>query len=104
MNDEIRYNLLKVLEKKPTISQRQLSQELGISLGKINYCLRALISMGLVKANNFKSNPNKKGYLYILTPKGIDEKSKVTVKFLMRKIDEVEKLKKEIEKLRSEIE
>ena len=103
MNDEIRYRLLKLLEHDPKISQRDLAQSLGISLGKTNYCLKALIEKGFVKARNFKNNPNKKGYLYILTSRGIEEKAKVGVAFLKRKVSEHEQLTELIEELREEI-
>jgi len=103
MNEEIRYRILKLLEKKPDISQRELSRELGISLGKVNYCLRALTEKGLVKARSFKNNPNKKGYLYILTPQGAEEKAKVTARFLKSKLQEYEDLKHVISQLRKEL-
>lgn len=102
MQDEITYKILKSIEKNPSQSQRELSQSLGVSLGKVNYCLRALVDKGLVKANNFRKNPNKAGYLYLLTPKGVDEKATVTVRFLKRKMDEYERLKQEIADLQEE--
>lgn len=103
IDDEIRYKILKLLTENPDVSQRELAQELGVSLGKANYCLNALIDKGLVKARNFKRNPNKKGYAYILTPKGIEEKAMVTSRFLKRKISEYEELEREIELLREEV-
>jgi len=103
LNEEIRYKLLKILEQNSNISQRELSKELGVSLGKVNYCMKALAEKGLVKARNFKQNPRKKGYLYILTPKGIEEKAKVTSLFLKRKMLDLEVLKSEIEQIRSEL-
>ena len=103
MTEETRYKLLKILSDNSDVSQRELADELGISLGKVNYCLKALKDKGLIKARNFKSNPIKRGYLYVLTPKGIEEKSKVTVRFFKRKIEEYELLKQEIGQLRQEV-
>jgi EPS-associated MarR family transcriptional regulator len=103
LNDEYRYKILKRLESSPNVSQRALAAELGISLGKVNYCLKALAQKGLVKANNFRNNENKRAYLYLLTPKGIEEKSKVTFRFLKHKIAEYESLKVEIDELKSEM-
>jgi len=102
MQDEITYKLLKTLEENPSQSQRELSKSLGISLGKLNYCLKALIDKGLVKANNFRRSDKKANYLYLLTPKGVDEKARVTMRFLQRKMDEYERLKKEIAVLQQE--
>lgn len=103
LSDEYRYKILKRLEHEPNVSQRALADELGISLGKVNYCLQALMQKGLVKANNFRNNENKRAYLYFLTPKGIEEKSKVTFRFLKYKIAEYEALKDEIEDLKREV-
>lgn len=103
MQDEITYKLLKSIEENPSQSQRQLSKSLGVSLGKLNYCIKALIDKGLVKAHNFRNNPDKKDYLYLLTPQGVDEKAKVTMRFLKRKMAEYELLEKEIAGLREEI-
>lgn len=102
LSDEYRYKILKRLEANPEISQRKLVWELGISLGRVNYCIQALIEKGLVKANNFRNSKNKKGYAYLLTPRGIEEKAKITVQFLKIKIAEHEALKKEIKDLRVE--
>ena len=102
MQDEITYKLLKSIEENPLQSQRKLSQSLGISLGKLNYCLKALVDKGLVKAGNFRKNPHKQDYLYLLTPQGIEEKTKVTLRFLKRKVKEYESLKQEIEELQKE--
>ena len=85
------------------MTQRQLAQQLGVSLGKANYCLKALIDKGLIKARNFKNSDNKRAYLYVLTPKGIEEKSRISVSFLKRKMDEYERLKTEIEDLKREV-
>jgi EPS-associated MarR family transcriptional regulator len=102
LSDEYRYKILKRLEENPEISQRELAGDLGISLGRVNYCVQALIEKGLVKANNFRNSKNKKGYAYLLTPRGIEEKAKITVEFLKVKIAEHEALKKEIKTLQEE--
>ncbi len=99
LTDEYRYKILKRLEASPVISQRELAQELGISLGKANYCLRALVQKGLLKINNFRNNQNKTAYLYLLTPGGIEEKAKVTLRFMQHKVQEYEALKHEFDLL-----
>ena len=91
-------NLLRKITKNPTHSQRELAGELGFSLGKLNYCLKALKAKGLVKIGNFKKNPNKINYIYVLTPKGISEKTKLTINFMKRKMNEYDELKKELNK------
>jgi len=103
INQEIHLKVLRHLETDPEITQRELARELGVSLGKTNYCLKALIDKGLVKAGNFKNSNNKSAYIYILTPKGIEEKSRITLHFLKCKIDEYENLQKEINELQREI-
>jgi EPS-associated MarR family transcriptional regulator len=100
---ETNLKVLRHLQDNPNTTQRQLASELGISLGKTNYCLKALISKGMVKAKNFKNSANKRAYLYILTPKGIDAKARISVNFLQRKVKEYEALKTEIEQLKSEL-
>ena len=102
LSDEYRYKILKRLEADPEISQRELAGELGISLGRVNFCVQALIEKGLIKAKNFRNSKNKKGYAYLLTPRGIEEKAKITVEFLKIKIAEHEALTKEIKNLREE--
>ena len=97
-DDQDHFNVLRKIQDKPESTQRELAEDLGFSLGKINYCLNALKSKGLVKISNFKKNPNKVGYIYILTPKGIAEKTKLTINFMKRKMKEYEELKKEIDK------
>ena len=92
------FNVLRKIQKKPESTQRQLAEALGFSLGKLNYCLKALKVKGLVKISNFKKNPNKSNYIYILTPKGITQKTKLTINFMKRKMKEYEELKKEINK------
>ena len=97
MDDDQDYlNLLRKIKNRPKSTQRELAEELGFSLGKLNYCLKALKSKGLIKINNFRKNPNKINYLYILTPKGISAKTKLTLNFMKRKINEYDELKKEI--------
>ena len=93
------YRLLKLIGDRPEISQRELAAELGLSLGKINYCLKAFIGRGLVKVNNFRRSDNKRAYAYLLTPQGIEEKARVTVRFFKRVEEEYEILKQEVEHL-----
>jgi len=102
LTDEYRYRILKLLEADPHASQRRIADELGISLGRVNYCLQALIEKGLVKVNNFRSSTNKRAYLYLLTPRGIEEKARVTARFLRVKLNEYETLKRELEELQRE--
>jgi len=104
MDHETNLKLLRHLEEHPQISQRELADHLGISLGKANYCLKALIEKGLIKARNFKNSDNKRSYLYLLTPKGIERKASITVSFLQRKVQEYEDLKVEIKQLQREVE
>ena len=99
LTDENRYRILKLLEANPNANQREIARQLGISLGKVNYCLKALIERGWVKTNNFRRNEQKRAYLYLLTPKGIEEKAKVTIRFLKRKLGEYESLKRELAEL-----
>src|SRR5690606_3610546 len=103
LDDATRYRLLKRLHADPDVSQRALAKELGISLGKLNYCLRAVIAKGWVKASNFTHSRNKQAYVYYLTPQGLEEKARVTVHFLKRKLQEYEALEREIEELRKEV-
>ncbi|NVK73364.1 MAG: MarR family EPS-associated transcriptional regulator [Oceanospirillaceae bacterium] len=102
LTDEYRYKILKALQQDPGMSQRELSKQLGISLGRANFCIKALIEKGLVKAENFKNSTNKVSYLYLLTPKGIEQKLFLTHRFLQLKIKEREALEKEIEALKNE--
>jgi len=90
------FNVLRKINSKPKSTQRELAEELGFSLGKLNYCLKSLKDKGFVKIKNFKKNPNKINYIYVLTPKGISEKSKLTINFMKRKMEEYDELKKEI--------
>tara|TARA_B100000886_G_C20309620_1_gene443271 strand:- start:539 stop:841 length:303 start_codon:yes stop_codon:yes gene_type:complete len=98
MNDNLdHFEVLRKIKSKPNSSQRELANELGFSLGKLNYCLKALKEKGLIKIKNFRKNPNKIGYAYILTPKGLSEKTKLTLNFMKRKMVEYDELKSEIE-------
>lgn len=90
------FNVLRKLQKKPETTQRELANDLGLSLGKINYCLKALQKKGLIKINNFKKNPNKLYYTYLLTPKGISEKTKLTINFMKQKMREYDELRSEL--------
>jgi EPS-associated MarR family transcriptional regulator len=101
--EDLHYKLLKLLQANSDLSQRRLAQELGISLGKTNYCLRALIEKGWVKADNFRRSTNKVAYAYLLTPHGIEARARATVQFLRRKVAEHEALANEIELLRDEV-
>jgi len=92
------FDLLRGIQKKPNASQRELAKNLGFSLGKLNYCLKELQKKGLIKIENFKKNPNKLNYLYLLTPKGISEKSEMTLNFMKRKMLEYNELKNELKK------
>ena len=95
---ENNYKVLKEIQNNPNTSQRKLAKEVGFSLGKLNYCLKALQQKGLIKIDNFKKNPNKISYVYILTPKGIKKKAKLTMNFMIRKMKEYDELKKELKK------
>jgi len=96
-NNPDHFEVLRKIKSKPNSTQRELAEELGFSLGKLNYCLKALKSKGLVKIENFTKNPNKINYIYVLTPKGISEKTKLTVNFMKRKMKEYDELKRELE-------
>lgn len=103
LDDEARYRLLKLLEDNPELSQRELARALGISLGKANYCVRALVDRGWVKMVNFSRSDNKTAYFYRLTPTGISEKARAARRFLDSKLAEHERITAEIESLRSEL-
>lgn len=103
LDDETRYRLLKLLEASPELSQRELARIMGVSLGKANYCLRAFIERGWVKAKNFTYSQNKRAYAYYLTPKGANEKARVTARFLKHKMNEYQDLKIQIEQLKQEV-
>ncbi|ALO27136.1 EPS-associated transcriptional regulator, MarR family [Leptospira borgpetersenii str. Noumea 25] len=103
MDDALRHKLLRILEENPEVNQREISEILGISLGKVNYCLKALMDKGWIKAKNFKNSNNKFAYAYFLTPMGIEEKARITVRYLKMKIQEYEQIQKEIEELKKEV-
>ena len=103
MTDQRQLNALRLLEDNPSMTQRELADALGVSLGAANYCLKALVDKGWVKLENFQKNPNKLGYLYLLTPVGLAAKTQLTARFLKRKLQEYEALKAEIEVLRAEV-
>jgi EPS-associated MarR family transcriptional regulator len=95
-NNQDHLEILRKIEKKPNSTQRELADELGFSLGKLNYCIKALQNKGLVKIENFKKNPNKINYFYVLTPAGIATKTKLTINFMKKKMKEYDELKKEL--------
>ena len=101
--DELRLRVLRALDANPELSQRQLAAELGVSLGGVNYALKALMERGFVKADNFRKSGNKVAYLYVLTPRGVAEKASLAAAFLGRKLEEYEVLKQEIEALKGEV-
>jgi EPS-associated MarR family transcriptional regulator len=101
IDPDVHFRVLHLLEQEPNLSQRELAKKLGISLGGVNYCLKALVDIGHIKAGNFKKNSNKSVYLYLLTPKGIAEKAELTAGFLRRKMAEYQSLKQEIESIQS---
>ena len=103
MNEEAHFKLLRLLGENPQATQREIARELGISLGKVNYCLQALIEIGHIKANNFKNSRNKAAYIYLLTPKGISAKAHITARYLQRRMDEFEDLRREIDELKAEL-
>ena len=94
------FEILRKIVKDPSSTQRDLANELNLSLGKVNYCIKALKDKGLIKINNFKKNPNKINYIYVLTPKGIRQKTKLTIDFMNRKMKEYEDLKKELKNIK----
>ena len=102
-NQELEYRALKILEQQPDLTQRQLSEELGVSLGKTNYVLKSLIDVGWVKLDNFQKSDNKWGYAYLLTPMGVTEKAAITLRFLKRKKQEYDDLQIEIAQLQKEV-
>lgn len=102
LTPEARYKLLALLEPNPGLSQREVARRLGISLGKVNYCLKALMDKGWIKAANFTNSSNKRAYMYLLTPRGIEAKARLTGEFLKIKLLEYETLKEEIEDIRRE--
>lgn len=101
--EESHYKLLRLIELRPDASQRELASAMGVSLGKVNYCVNALIEKGWVKARNFRNSKNKLAYAYLLTPRGVEQKATITLHFLQRKVTEYESLKREIADLRREV-
>ena len=103
MAEERQLKALRLLEQNPDMTQRELAEALGVSVGAANYCLKALVEKGWVKLENFQKNPNKLGYLYLLTPMGISARAQLTAKFLRRKMAEYEALRAEIDQLQAEV-
>jgi len=102
--DETHYKLMRLLEANPGLSQRDVARELGVSVGKANYCVRALATKGWIKVSNFKNSRNKSAYMYLLTPRGVQQKARLTVRFLRIKMREHEALRAEIEQMNRELE
>lgn len=100
--DEAQYKLLRLIEVNPQMSQREVARELGMSLGKVNYCLQALMRKGWIKAVNFKNSQNKSAYMYLLTPRGLKQKAELTVHFLQIKMHEFERLRAEIRQMQQD--
>lgn len=103
IQEDTNYRVMRLLEENPDLTQRELAEKLGVSVGGLNYCLKALTEKGLVKMQNFANSKNKFGYVYVLTPSGIAEKAKLTSAFLKRKMEEYEALRAEIAELKREI-
>ena len=103
IDPDVHFRVLHLLQEEPNLTQRELAEKLGISLGGVNYCLKSLIDIGHIKAGNFKKNPDKSIYLYLLTPKGMTEKAQLTAGFLKRKMAEYHALKKEIDAIQSKV-
>lgn len=104
LDETTHYSLLKTLEENPGLSQRDLAKKLGVSLGKVNFCLKALVEKGSLKINNFRNSENKLAYAYLLTPSGVEQRARMTVQFLKYKVQEYERLRAEIEELQREAE
>lgn len=102
LQEEINHRVLKIIEQEPEISQRDLADRLGVSLGKTNFLMKGLLEKGYIKARNFKNSRNKRAYAYFLTPVGLEEKARLTVRYVQRKMREYEALKSEIETLKEE--
>ena len=103
LTEESSYRLIKILEANPRVSQRELARGMDVSLGKVNYCLKGLIDKGIIKARKFRNSDNKLTYAYLLTPSGIEEKSRITARYLKRRLKEYDKLKQEIQMLQNVI-
>jgi EPS-associated MarR family transcriptional regulator len=102
LQEDTYFRVMRILQENPDLTQRELAEKLGISVGGLNYCMKALMEKGMVKMKNFATSKNKFGYVYVITPTGMAEKAAITHRFLQRKMDEFEALKAEIEALRSE--
>ena len=103
LSEESYYHLIKILETNPRVSQRELARGMNISLGKVNYCLKGLMKKGIIKAQRFRNSDNKLTYAYLLTPRGIEAKSKITARYLKRRLEEYDKLEQEIQMLQDEV-
>ncbi len=103
-NKEIRLKLLRILKKEPTLTQREMQRHMGISLGRVNYCISGLVEKGMIRVERFKKNPQKKAYFYRLTPKGIEELTQLTFSFLKMRVDEYDRIKNEIAVLSDQME
>lgn len=103
LQEDTYFRVMRILQENPDLTQRELAEKLGISVGGLNYCLKALMEKGMVKMKNFATSKNKFGYVYVLTPTGMAEKATITHRFLRRKMDEYEALKAEIEALKAEV-
>lgn len=103
IQEDTKFRVMRILQENPDLTQRELADRLGISVGGLNYCLKALIEKGMVKMQNFANSKNKFGYVYVLTPAGMAEKAAITHRFLKRKLEEYDALKAEIEALKSEV-
>lgn len=103
LSDEHRYRIFRLIEKNPAITQREVARELGISVGKANFCVRALVEKGVLKANTFRNSRNKRAYMYVFTPGGIEEKARITLRFLKRKMEEYEALQTEIAEIKEHV-
>ena len=103
LQEDTYFRVMRILEEKPDVTQREIAQKLGISTSGLNYALSALIDKGWVKVHNFSKSKNKSGYVYLLTPSGVVEKASLTGRFLQRKLEEYEEMKTEIESLRVEL-
>ena len=100
---DIHLKVLRQVEANPEITQRELAKQLGVSLGKVNYCLKALIDRGWIKVNNFRSSQRKSAYAYLLTPSGVEQKAKITLRFLKQRMKEYEQIREEIAELEREV-
>ncbi len=103
LQEDTHFRVMRILQENPDLTQRELAERVGVSVGGLNYCLKALMEKGLVKMKNFANSKNKFGYVYVLTPRGMAEKAAITHRFLQRKVEEYEALKAEIRALQSEV-